>query len=849
MSRPPIHRPAPSPRSAATGRYFGPDFAALVALAEAVARDRHGIEIPAKGRGLARTLIELPALLAHILGEHQSLYAREAFLASAALADNLGRHARKLAYRPDPGVAATGLAAFTVKPGLSGVLVQGFALQSSPLGEARAETYETLAETAVEAGWNAIRPAEAEVFDPVQASRGYLDLQLARRHGLETGEVVLLWGRGRAGVFRVVDAHEGARPPRIGLYNIGGHGFADAGTAADWLGGYRLYVRPRIRARLFGWAAEPALWPATALASPAAYAAPASTSTAGTVTFGYAAPASADQALMLAETVDPPAIASFVAVVGPTQATPYAVESAGEAVVSFVRGQQTAQPVVTTGTGTGGQTTVSVTTQNVVVETRLSARATTLTLFTLPGATQRRVWSSFPLDARVLADWAETVEVLPTIANAAALTPEFAVAADLSAMRPGRPAILRRISTGEVRAASVAAVTAPATTGDAWTLRLDVPGGFPSDWTLGDAEVLGNVARVSHGETRSEIAGSSDGVTSHQAFTLKKSPVTRLPGALGAEIALELRVDGVLWDLAEDFHGRDGDARAFTTETDAEGKVTLRFGGEGRGAIPPAGRRNVTATYREGLGAAGNAAAGRVTRIRKASPFIGAVTNPLAIAGGADPAGAGDVARQAVRPVRVFDRAVSVADHADLALLFPAIVRASARWLDAGGIELVAADAEGNGPADLAAFLAFLDARRDTGLALSVVPPQAVEVRLSLRVERDRAFLAEAVRRSVEEALLGGGGTPGLFTFAGRDLSAPQSLSGLYRVLLDLPGVAAIEAVAYHLAAQGVATGTSAVADILHASSRQWLRLSPSSLDIQMVEPGLLDRALGGGAP
>ena len=92
----------------------------------------------------------------------------------------------------------------------------------------------------------------------------------------------------------------------------------------------------------------------------------------------------------------------------------------------------------------------------------------------------------------------------------------------------------------------------------------------------------------------------------------------------------------------------------------------------------------------------------------------------------------------------------------------------------AGGIELVAADADGNGPSDLAAFLAFLDARRDTGLPLSVVPPQAVEVRLSLRVERDRAYLAEAVRRSVEEALLGGGGVAGLFTFAGRDLSAPQ---------------------------------------------------------------------------
>ncbi|MBL9059445.1 MAG: hypothetical protein JNK88_05410, partial [Mangrovicoccus sp.] len=456
MSRPPLNRSAPSPRSPDPGRYFGPDFAALVALAEAVARDRHGIEIPAKGRGLARTLIELPALLAHILGEHQSLYAREAFLASAALPENLGRHARKLAYSPDPGVAATGLAAFTVKPGLSGTLPKGFALQSSALGEARAETYETLADTAVDAAWNAIRPADAEVFDPVQADRGYLELGLQVRHGLEAGEIVLLQGRSRIGVFRVVEAFAGARPARIGLYSIGGHGFADAGSAADWQAGYRLLARPRIRARLFGWNAEPALWPAGALANPGAYAAPASTSVVGTVTHGYAAPASAGQSLMLAETVEPPAFGSLVAVVGPTLATPYALEAAGEAVVAFVRGEQTAQPVVTTSTGTNGQTTVSVTTQNVVVETRLSARATTLTLLTLPGATQRRVWTSFPLDARILTDWADEIAALPMIPNAGPLAPEFAVAADLSAMRPGRPAILRRISTGAVRAASVA---------------------------------------------------------------------------------------------------------------------------------------------------------------------------------------------------------------------------------------------------------------------------------------------------------------------------------------------------------------------------------------------------------
>lgn len=188
---------------------------------------------------------------------------------------------------------------------------------------------------------------------------------------------------------------------------------------------------------------------------------------------------------------------------------------------------------------------------------------------------------------------------------------------------------------------------------------------------MGDVEVLGNVIRVSHGEAKEDILGSSDGVTPHQEFALKHAPVTRLPGALGPRMALQIRVDGVLWDLAPDFHEASPDARTHVAQTDAAGEVRIRFGGEGRGAIPPSGRRNVTAAYRMGLGLAGNTGAGRLSRIRKASPLIEGVTNPLPIAGGADPAGADDIARQATRPVRVFDRAVSVEDHADLALLYP----------------------------------------------------------------------------------------------------------------------------------------------------------------------------------
>lgn len=846
MSRPPIHRPSPSPRGA--DRYFGPDFAALVGLAETVARDGHGIEIPARGRGLARTLIELPALIAHILGEHQSLYAREASLGSARLAGNLTRHARKLGHEPGPGAAATGLAAFTVKPGLSGSLPQGFALQSSALGEARAQTFETLSEAHLDAQWNAIRPAEAGIFDPVQALRSYLTLGLKKRHGLRKDEIVVLEGARGAGVFRVADTMEDGGPPRIGLRNIGGDPFVQAGTGADWRLGYRILARPRHDARLFGWNAPAALWPAGALAAAQGYARPAVTQATGTTAFGYTRPAAPGDVLLLSETLkNPPAPGDKVVILFPDRAEVLWLSAVGETVATFLRGEVTAMPEVSTATDARGQTTVTVATTKTVTETALSTRATTLELALPTPALPRQTWTDFPLDAHVLTGWSEVLEPLPTIPNLSPIQPEFEVAADLSAMRPGRPAILRRISTGEAREASFAAIKPPPDGTGRWTLRLDVPGGFPADWPAGDVEVLGNVVRVSHGETKEEILGGSDGVAPHQEFALKNAPVTRLPGALGSRMALEVRVDGVLWDLVPDFHASDADARVHLARTDAAGEVRVRFGGEGRGAIPPSGRRNISAAYRTGLGTEGNTGAGRLGRIRRASPLIEAVTNPLPIAGGADPAGADDIARQAVRPVRVFDRAVSVEDHADLALLFPGISRASARWRDGVGIELVAADAEGAGPADLAALTAFLDARRDTGQPLVVAAPQAVDIALTLRIERDRAWLAEAARREAEELLLGGAGAPGLFTFAGRELSAPQSLSGLYARLLERPGIAAALALRYRLAQP--LPGEAEVADIIHASTRQWLRLRPSALAIQMVEPGALDRAAQGGAP
>ncbi|SEK59810.1 putative baseplate assembly protein [Blastococcus sp. DSM 46786] len=838
MSRPPVHRPAPSPRDVAhpdpaSARYFGPGFAELVQLAERLAGERHGIEIPAKGRGLARTLLEIPALLAHVLGEHQSLYAREAFLGTAESADSLWRHARTLGYTPDAGVAATGLAAVTVGAGLSGTIPQGFALQSSPRGEHRAQAYETLAATPVDAAFNAMRPADSSVPTPVVVAGGLVELPLTGRHGLRRGDVVLLSGSEKAGVFRVEDPLDGVRPPRVRLHRI------DAGPLDEtWPppgdDGYRLHSRPQLRARVFGWNASASLYPPAALASPAGYSDPTEV---GKVRHGYEVPpdpsgaaAALGTELFLAEAVDSPGRSGFGALVTGSGGAVVVLQQAVDRTVRFRRGECVELP--------GGEGT---TTQQ-VVGSAFEGRVTALTLTDASGTA--RTWTSFPLDAVVLAGFDSSVDVVAAVPNPAPFDLTVGLAADLGRLRPGRPVILRRTDTdtGEARQAVVTALLPPAEERDPWQAVLSVPGTpLPPGWTKGGVEVLGNVVPVSHGETTRAGAHSSDGVTPHQSLELAKAPVTRVPAAGGVATALEVRVGGVRWDRVDDFSGVPSGARVYRTENGEDGAVTVHFGGEGRGAVPPAGSRNVTATYRVGLGAVGNLEAGRLTRVRRSSPLVASVTNPLPLSGGTDPASLADVARQATRPVRTLDRAVSVADHADLALLFPGVTRARARWLGGGAVELVVADAEGAAVPDPVTLRAFLDARRDTGTPLVILEPQAVPVVVVLRVERAPAWLGDAVRRAVEEALTGAGGgntPPGMFTFAARQLSEPQSLAGLYARLLAVEGVSGAEATTFALRPpQGT---TVEVLDVLHATDRQWLSLRPADLTVTVVEPGQL---------
>ena len=113
MSRPPYPHPARSTGREQTGDldrldYLPLEYADLLALQEELAVTRLGRPLPepegdAEEADVARTFMELSALVGHVLSVYQRHYAGEAFISTAQAPSSLVRHAHRLAYDPDPG--------------------------------------------------------------------------------------------------------------------------------------------------------------------------------------------------------------------------------------------------------------------------------------------------------------------------------------------------------------------------------------------------------------------------------------------------------------------------------------------------------------------------------------------------------------------------------------------------------------------------------------------------------------------------------------------------------------------------------------------------------------------------
>jgi predicted phage baseplate assembly protein len=839
MSRPPSPHPAGSTGVAQTGDleqldYLPLAYTDLLGLEQELAvaglgRPRPAAEGAVEEADLAQTFMELSALVAHVLSVYQRHYAGEAFISTARAGSSLVRHAHRLAYQPDSGLAASGYVVLVTKDDVGGTVAAGLALASVPLGETKAQDYETREDLEVDAALNELLPAGAK--RPLVIAAGAQEIRLkGMGYKLEAGDAVALVGPSWRGL-RVVAASEDAATEST-VVQVD----RPVGPAIDVEHADRppvLLAHPSLALRPFASDADPAQFPPDKVKDATG------TDPDGTDRYWYevqraeGSPGYLDTDVYLSEQVKDPLAGQYVVRSTGGELFVLKVLAAAVAAVTLHRVVEQAftTKAVTLTPGADGSWTSSFTDQTLSqpVSSHLSRTVTALQLGGTDGTAVTR--SSQPFPAEWLADWALEAPLSTTEPNPAPVADSLDLPGALPALRPGRPLVFsdRKETVAQVVSIRRAELLAE-TTRIWWDPVTPTP---ENGWHLNDLKVLGNVARVSHGRTVEETLGGSDGVTAFQRFDLKESPVTVLPGVAGGEPELEVRVDEILWQRVEDFAGSGPDDRHYRSVTDEALVTTVVFGDGRNGAVPPSGSKNVTAAYRVGLGRAGDVDLRRVTRLKRAHPLLDRVVNVTPISGGAEPADAEAIRSQSTRWIRTFDRAVSVSDLADLALTMPGIARAASRFDQASGVVLVVATATGEEPAALDAVRAFLDVRRDVGVPLLLKGPKPRAVRIAVDLEPDPAYLAELVKGALRTALHGTAEeAPGMFTFPVRGLGQPAFLSELYGVLEAVPGVIGVRVRTFE------SDGTEPVADVIRADVDEWLSLAANDLTVTILAPG-----------
>ena len=357
--------------------------------------------------------------------------------------------------------------------------------------------------------------------------------------------------------------------------------------------------------------------------------------------------------------------------------------------------------------------------------------------------------------------------------------------------------------------------------------------------------VYANVVLATHGETVSQILGAGDASKSFQRFELKRVPLTyrSATNETGADSELTVRVGDVEWTERATMFGAAPNERTYTLDTDEQGRNFVVFGDGTRGGRLPSGQNNVRATYRQGLGEAGNVGADTLTQLVTRPLGLKSVSNPVAAQGGTD-AEERDAARRTMPlGTRTLGRAVSLLDYEDFALAFTGVAKAQAQvlYLPAGPtIAITVAGPDGTPLSTTNPVWNNLRvALRDSGdphVNVALLSFQSSTFKLGLKVKRDPAYAIDTVLEDVEAALREH------YSFDARGLGQPVLQSDVIAVAHAVPGVVAVDI-------DFLYGGTSPASQVVKSRQTRLLasrmRVSggvPHPAELLTLDPGPLDR-------
>jgi baseplate J-like protein len=288
------------------------------------------------------------------------------------------------------------------------------------------------------------------------------------------------------------------------------------------------------------------------------------------------------------------------------------------------------------------------------------------------------------------------------------------------------------------------------------------------------------------------LLGTSDG-TAGQMFTLPQQNV--IDGS--TTIYLQSTLATVEWTQVQYLVDSLPSDEVYTTMVDAYFNTDIMFGDNINGLVPALGL-SVYATYRVGLGAAGNVGAGSVGIIVNAIPgvYIPTLSDNItyqssAMSGGSDPETNDQIRANAPTAFATQYRAVSTADFASLAINVPGVIAANAVANHSTSVSLYIMGPGGQVPSAAleAATLAYFQGKTLAGVSLSVLSPNFIltdvgsvtnTVTISVMPRYSQAVVGPNVQMAVTALL-----TPPNTTF-----SQLLTVSDVYAAILAVAGVA-----------------------------------------------------------
>ncbi|HEX7842355.1 MAG TPA: hypothetical protein VF469_33010 [Kofleriaceae bacterium] len=356
------------------------------------------------------------------------------------------------------------------------------------------------------------------------------------------------------------------------------------------------------------------------------------------------------------------------------------------------------------------------------------------------------------------------------------------------ALVPGRKLVVYRLEAPDRAFLTVVA----AVTGATLRLRDAIPA--DAGFTRSNLHIAGNVALASHGEHKPEkVLGSGDATASGQSFALAQTGVSFVPDPtqpLGVRADLDVVVDGRIWQQVGALREHGPTEYVYVVRIMEDGTLVLEFGDGQHGRRLPTGANNVRVRLRVGVGLAGNAPSGTLTRIARPHPLVAAVQQPLPAVGGNDMESADALRRTAPTTLLAMQRCVSPSDFASLAADHASIWQAAAFVRPSIGtrahrVEVVVVPANGAELGELAQTIAaFLAGHALPNVEVTVRRFLPLPVTLAVTVEIDlAAFDPVAVLGDVRAALFDA------LSLRRRRLGQPVFLSDVYAVVENVTGV------------------------------------------------------------